>query len=287
MAFIGLSQILKNISDIKLEIGDSSNKLTSGERSPRFSDDLVISLLTSAHETKIKSISAARTNVTSARGILIEATNTLGSVRGVLIEALDELKQSLTESEANRGDNITRAQTKFRTIDTLLAAASDKARKLIDDRSTEFPPNKVGVGRRLQFTIGTTTTAFNNSAPSKISVTAESYTSTSLGLIGSLPNAQTATINAAITTLETALGTVRTGIARYGADGSRLKSVETQQVEQENTLNETFNQLKRVDLTKETIRFQALQLQQSLADFALREVLTLNRNQIATLLRPS
>jgi len=277
MAFSGaIAGILNNINRVGTEFADSTQKLSSGKKVSFFGDDLYVSIIASRQETHLAELAGVNNALTGAIGITEGALQPIGQMREILLEARNDLLLAKVEPEADRADNTARATALINSLDSILASVPDDSRKLIDDTSADFPASGT-----LEIVVGEDSAA---GTLSRLTITATSINVNDLGLTG-LPASDTdADVNAAIAAIDTALTTLQTVEAQLGSELSILKGTQALKVDEELVVSESLNELTAVDLEEESARLNALELQQTLANFALRELLSIERNQVAVLL---
>lgn len=277
MAFSGaIAGILNNINRVGTEFADSTQKLSSGKKVSFFGDDLYVSIIASRQETHLAELAGVNNALTGAIGITEGALQPIGQMREILLEARNDLLLAKVEPQVDRADNTARATALINTLDSILASVPDDSRKLIDDGSADFPASGT-----LEIVVGGDSAA---ATLSRLTITATSINVNDLGLAG-LPASDTdADINAAIAAIDTALTTLQTVEAQLGSELSILKGTQALKVDEQLVVSESLTELTAVDIEEESARLNALQLQQTLANFALRELLSIERNQVAVLL---
>ena len=115
---------------------------------------------------------------------------------------------------------------------------------------------------------GTTTVNFNTAGTSKITITGITATATGLSLITQTETAgdwASADITAAITALDSAKGTLRTGAKTLSTQLNTVTARQDFTANMINTLTEGAGNLVNADTTEEGVKLTTLQTQQSLA----------------------
>lgn len=283
-----IASILSNIDRVGSEFADVTARLSSGKKTSYFGDDLYVSVIASKQETQLAELAGVNNALTGAIGIVEGAVAPFKEIRDLILQARNELVVSKAEGVGQRADNTARATALIAAIDTVLASVPDDSRKLIDDTSAAFPASG-----ELDIIVGADSAT---STLSRISITATSINIADLGLTaagapalgvavtGTGTSETDANINTTIAAFDTALTAISAAEAQLGADLSILKGTKDLKVQEELVVAESFNSLTAADIKADSARLVALELQQQLANFTLRELLTVERTQVAVLL---
>jgi flagellin len=243
------SGIAYQLNHASRELDKSSLRIATGKRINSASDDPAGSAIVSKLKSHLSSYAVVERNIGSGNSLLEVAGTSLKEVQGILKNMRD------LATQASDGNLTADQRTALNSTFAELQAQIDES----VDGSTLFGQNLVsGAAATVDIQTGIM------SGDKKTLSIAKSDGAT-LGVdSGTIDVTDTTKASAAITAIDTAIGTVSLNESVIGAQmnglGARLKTVESLQV----NLSKAVSRIEDIDISKETANLQLLQTKQQL-----------------------
>ena len=236
----------RNLSVTDNAMAKSLEKLSSGFRINRAADDAAGLSISEGLRSQVGGLKVAVRNAQDAISVVQTAEGALTEVHSILQRMRDLAVQS-----ANGGAATTGSQTAANTEVTSLKAELDRI-----SSTTKYGSSALLDGNFS----GTFQVGANNSTAEQINVTITGVSATTLGLGASFSVGSTASAQAAITTLDTAITTVSTSRANLGAVQNRFEhTIANLNVATEN-LAASESRIRDTDMAQEMVSFTKNQI---------------------------
>jgi flagellin len=231
-------QSQKNLANSQASLQTSFNRLSSGNRINTAKDDAAGLAISESMKTQIRSFTVAERNAgdaismaQTAEGALGEITNIVGRMRELAVQASNGALQSSDRTFIQTEFSNLQAETK-----RIMTSTKFNGKKLINSASSSEA-----------FQVG-----INNTSDDRISISfggidLKSAMGTSTSVSGSAGNARKA-----LDTLDTALATVSTARARFGAAINRLEVTTSNIQTVRLNLSAANSRIRDVDVADET-----------------------------------
>jgi flagellin len=231
-------QSQKNLATSQASLQTSFNRLSSGNRINTAKDDAAGLAISESMKTQIRSFTVAERNAgdaismaQTAEGALGEITNIVGRMRELAVQASNGALQSSDRAFIQTEFSNLQAETK-----RIMTSTKFNGKKLINSASSSEA-----------FQVG-----INNTSDDRISISfggidLKSAMGTSTSVSGSAGNARKA-----LDTLDTALATVSTARARFGAAINRLEVTTSNVQTVRLNLSAANSRIRDVDVADET-----------------------------------
>lgn len=245
---IGSLDAQRNLFNTTNSLNDSFAKLSSGYRITRAGDDAAGLGISVNLESQIRSFNQANRNAQDAQSLVATAEANLNQTTELLTRMRELAMQSASSGVGNteRGYIQTENAANISEIDRIANAAEFNGQALL---------NSVAV--TLTFQVGIRNVAAND----QLGITTVDATAGTLGVSG-LDFSTQAGAQAALATIDTALQTVSSARAGFGASGNRLNSViQTIQMSSE-SLSSANSRIRDVDVAEETSKMARTQVMQ-------------------------
>ena len=260
----------RNLNKATTSLSGHIEKLSSGLRINRASDDAARSAISTQMAANLTGLKQAERNSNDAISMIQTAEGGMNEVSGIVTRM-----RELSVQAANSG-----------TMDTTERGYLDQEFQLLESELnrivevTEYSGVKLINGDQsggVSFQVG-----FSNSANDQISVSISSITGTTLGLNDeSLSTASNA--SAAITALDTALQSVSTARASLGATQNRLSMTISNLGSMYENTADSLSRLRDVDVAEETAAFTRTQILTEAATSVLASANTIPQSALKLL----
>jgi len=245
---IGSLDAQRNLFNTTNSLNDSFAKLSSGYRITRAGDDAAGLGISVNLESQIRSFNQANRNAQDAQSLVATAEANLNQTTELLTRMRELAMQSASSGVGNteRGYIQTENAANISEIDRIANAAEFNGQALLNSAAVT-----------LTFQVGIRNVAAND----QLGITTVDATAGTLGVSG-LDFSTQAGAQAALATIDTALQTVSSARAGFGASGNRLNSViQTIQMSSE-SLSSANSRIRDVDVAEETSKMARTQVMQ-------------------------
>jgi len=225
------------------KLGQSMEKLSSGYRINRASDDAAGLAIANRLRTNVRSLTVASRNVSEGKALLSIAEGSANQIESIL----ERMKELATQAaSANAGSDLAKLDSEFDKLALEITRIAE---------STKYQ----GTALLSSAYVGTFQVGSENATSSQITITTSALTLASLGIgssgLDTMANATTAiaSIDSAIDTLATTLGDIGAGMNRLDYTYSNL------QVQIEN-FSAAQSVIRDVDMASEMVNFTKSQI---------------------------
>jgi flagellin len=224
---------------------DSFNKLSSGFRITRAGDDAAGLGISNNLQAQIRSFNQANRNAQDAQSLIQTAEANLNQTTELLTRMRELAMQSASSGVGNteRGYIQTENSALITEITRIANAAEYNGTALLNSATT------------LTFQVGIRNVAAND----RIDVSTVDSTAATLG-VDSLDFSTQAGAQAALATIDTAINTVSSSRATFGAAGNRLASVVQTIQQSSESLSAANSRIRDVDVAEETSKLARSQV---------------------------
>lgn len=245
---VGSINAQRNLFNTGSMLQDSFARLSSGFRITKAGDDAAGLGISVNMESQIRSFNQASRNAQDAGSLVATAEANLNQTTELLTRMRELAMQSASSSIGNteRGYIQSENTALISEIDRIANAAEFNGQALLNSTATT-----------LTFQVGIRNVAAND----RIAITTLDATATTLG-VGALDFSTQAGAQAALTTIDTALETVSSNRATYGAVGNRINSVIQTIQQSSESLAAANSRIRDVDVAEETSRMARTQVMQ-------------------------
>ncbi len=243
---LGSLNAQRNLFNSSSQLNDSFSKLSSGFRITRAGDDAAGLGISVNLNAQIHSFNQGNRNAQDAQSLIQNAEGNLNQATEMLTRMRELAMQSASSGVGNteRGYIQTENVSLITEITRIANAAEYNGQALLNSAATT-----------LTFQVGIRNVAAND----QIGVSTVDATATTLG-VAALDFSTQAASQAALATIDTALNTVSSARATFGAAGNRLSSViQTIQTSAE-SLSAANSRIRDVDVAEETSRMARTQV---------------------------
>lgn len=235
------------LSGTQKELSATNERLSSGYRINRAADDAAGLAISEKLRAQTRGLAQAGRNAQDGVSVIQTAESALGET-GSILQRVRELAVQGANDTLTSGD---RANIQAE-VDQLLAELDRSA------GTTEFNTHKLVSG---SFATTALTLQVGANQGQVISFTIATATAASLGVSGIAVSSQ-ASANAAIASLDTAIGTISTERAKLGAVQNRLERTISNLNSQAENLTASESRIRDTDVAKEAIALTRLQILQ-------------------------
>jgi flagellin len=245
---VGSIDAQRNLFNSQSALQDSYAKLSSGFRITKAGDDAAGLGISVNLEAQIKSYDQANRNAQDATSVVSTAEANLNQTTELLTRMRELAMQSASSGVGNteRGYIQTENTALISEVDRIANSAEYNGQALLNSTATG-----------LTFQVGIRNVAAND----QITVSTADATATTLG-VGGLNFSTQAGAQAALATIDTALQTVSSTRATYGAVGNRINSVIQTIQQSSESLSAADSRIRDVDVAAETARMARTQVMQ-------------------------
>jgi flagellin len=235
----------RNLFNTTAMQSDSFNKLSSGFRITRAGDDAAGLGISNNLQAQIRSFNQANRNAQDAQSLIQTAEANLNQTTELLTRMRELAMQSASSGVGNteRGYIQTENNALVTEITRIANAAEYNGTALLNSATT------------LTFQVGIRNVAAND----QINVSTVDSTAATLGVAG-LDFSTQAGAQAALTTIDTAINTVSSSRATFGAAGNRLASVVQTIQQSSESLAAANSRIRDVDVAEETSKLARSQV---------------------------
>jgi flagellin len=228
----------RNLAQAQSSVDASMSKLSSGMRITKAGDDAAGLAISSKMQAQIKSYNQAARNANDGLSVIQTAEAAMNTTTNILTRLRELAMQS---ASAGVGDKERQA---IQTEATALTNELDRNAKTAKFNGTDLLNNTSS----LSFQVG-----IDASGDSQISVAAVDVTASALGVeAADISFASAASAQAALTVLDTAIETVSTNRATFGAAGNRFQAVIENIQTFAESLSTANSRIRDVDVAEET-----------------------------------
>ena len=245
---IGSLDAQRNLFNTSNSLQDSFAKLSSGYRITKAGDDAAGLGISVNLESQIRSFNQASRNAQDAQSLVATAEGNLNQTTELLTRMRELAMESASSGVGNteRGYIQTENAANISEIDRIANAAEFNGQALLNSGATT-----------LTFQVGIRNVAAND----QLSINTVDATATTLG-VNTLDFSTQAGAQAALATIATALQTVSSARAGFGASGNRLNSVIQTIQQSSESLSGANSRIRDVDVAEETSRMARSQVMQ-------------------------
>ena len=245
---VGSIDAQRNLFNSQSALQDSYAKLSSGFRITKAGDDAAGLGISVNLEAQIKSYDQANRNAQDATSVVSTAEANLNQTTDLLTRMRELAMQSASSGIGNteRGYIQTENTALISEVDRIANSAEYNGQSLLNSTATG-----------LTFQVGIRNVAAND----QITVSTADATAATLG-VGGLDFSTQAGAQAALATIDTALQTVSSTRATYGAVGNRINSVIQTIQQSSESLSAADSRIRDVDVAAETARMARTQVMQ-------------------------
>jgi flagellin len=242
---VGSLNAQRNLFNSQSSLDDSFSKLSSGFRITKAGDDAAGLGISVNLTAQIRSFNQANRNAQDAQSLIQTAEANLNQTTELLTRMRELAMQSASSGVGNteRGYIQTENTALITEIDRIANSAEYNGQALLNSATS------------LTFQVGIRNVVAND----RISVSTVDATSTTLG-VGTLDLSTQANSQAALATIDTALQTVSSARAGFGAAGNRLSSVIQSIQGSAESLSAANSRIRDVDVAEETSRMARTQV---------------------------
>ncbi len=243
---VGSLNAQKNLFNSSSMLQDSFSKLSSGFRITKAGDDAAGLGISVNLGAQIRSFNQGNRNAQDAQSLIQTAESNLNQTTELLTRMRELAMQSASSGVGNteRGYIQTENTALITEIDRIANAAEYNGQALLNSAATS-----------LTFQVGIRNVAAND----RISVSTVDATSATLS-VSTLDLSTQAASQAALATIDTALQTVSSARATFGASGNRLTSVIQSIQSSSESLSAANSRIRDVDVAEETSRMARTQV---------------------------
>lgn len=243
---IGSLNAQRNIFNSSAMLNSSFSKLSSGFRITKAGDDAAGLGISVNLTAQIRSFNQGNRNAQDAESLMQSAEASLNQTTELLTRMRELAMQSASSGVGNieRGYIQTENAALITEVDRIANAAEYNGQALLNSAATS-----------LTFQIGIRNVVAND----QISVSTVDATATTLG-VGALDFSTQAASQAALTTIDSALQTVSSARANFGAAGNRLASVIQTIQSSSESLSAANSRIRDVDVAEETSQMARTQV---------------------------
>jgi flagellin len=243
---VGSLNAQRNLFNSSMSLDDSFSKLSSGFRITKAGDDAAGLGISVNLGAQIRSFNQGNRNAQDALSLMQTAEANLNQTTELLTRMRELAMQSASSGVGNteRGYIQTENTALITEIDRIANASEYNGQALLNSAATS-----------LTFQVGIRNVAAND----RISVSTVDATSATLG-VGSLDFSTQAASQTALATLDTALQTVSSARATFGAAGNRLASVIQTIQSSAESLSAANSRIRDVDVAEETSKMARTQV---------------------------
>jgi flagellin len=245
---LGSLDAQRNLSNSTASLQSSFARLSSGYRITKAGDDAAGLGISANLEAEIGSFNQAGRNANDANSVVSTAEANLNQTTALLTRMRELAMQSASSGVGNteRAYIQTENASLISEVDRIANAAEFNGQALLNSTATS-----------LTFQVGIR----NVTANDQISVSTIDATSATLG-ISTLDFSTQAASQTALTTIDTALNTISSSRATFGAVGNRIQSVVQTIQQSSQSLSAADSQIKDVDVAQETANMARTQVLQ-------------------------
>lgn len=245
---IGSLDAQRNLFNTQSSLNDSFARLSSGFRITKAGDDAAGLGISVNLESQIRSFNQANRNAQDANSVVSTAESNLNQTTELLTRMRELAMQSASSSVGNteRGYIQTENSSLISEVDRIANAAEFNGQALLNSTGTS-----------LTFQVGIRNVAAND----QISVSTLDATASTLG-VSTLDFSTQAGAQAALATIDTALQTVSSSRATFGAVGNRINSVIQTVQQSSESLSAANSRIRDVDVAEETSKMARTQVMQ-------------------------
>lgn len=235
----------KNLSKSQVALERSLDRLSSGLRITRASDDAAGLAISESLRAQIRGLGQAQRNANDGISVIQTAEGALNEISNILIRMRELAVQSSSEGSISNTERSF-LQNEFSALQSEITriASSTKfgGRTLVDGSLS-------GSGNALTFQVG----IFNDAAVDRISLSIGNATASGLGVTASDAAISTAaSAQAALSTIDSALSSVSTLRGDLGAAQNRLQSTINNLGQSVENLSAANSRIRDVDVAEET-----------------------------------
>ena len=243
---VGSLNAQRNLFNSSSMLEDSFSKLSSGFRITKAGDDAAGLGISVNLTAQIRSFNQGNRNAQDAQSLMQTAEANLNQTTELLTRMRELAMQSASSGVGNteRGYIQTENTALITEIDRIANSAEYNGQALLNSAATS-----------LTFQVGIRNVAAND----RISVSTVDATSATLG-VGSLDFSTQAASQSALATLDTALQSVSSSRATFGAAGNRLASVIQTIQNSSESLSAANSRIRDVDVAEETSKMARTQV---------------------------
>ena len=243
---VGSLNAQRNLFNSSSMLEDSFSKLSSGFRITKAGDDAAGLGISVNLTAQIRSFNQGNRNAQDAQSLMQTAEANLNQTTELLTRMRELAMQSASSGVGNteRGYIQTENTALITEIDRIANSAEYNGQALLNSGATS-----------LTFQVGIRNVAAND----RISVSTVDATSATLG-VGSLDFSTQAASQSALATLDTALQSVSSSRATFGAAGNRLASVIQTIQNSSESLSAANSRIRDVDVAEETSKMARTQV---------------------------
>jgi flagellin len=245
---VGSLDAQRNLFNTQNSLQDSFARLSSGYRITKAGDDAAGLGISVNLESQIRSFNQAGRNAQDAQSVVATAEANLNQTTELLTRMRELAMESASSGVGNteRGYIQTENTANISEIDRIANAAEFNGQALLNSAATT-----------LTFQVGIRNVAAND----QLSINTVDATATTLG-VNTLDFSTQAGAQAALATIDTALQTVSSARAGFGASGNRLNSVIQTIQQSSESLSGANSRIRDVDVAEETSRMARSQVMQ-------------------------
>jgi len=245
---VGSLDAQRNLFNTSNSLNDSFAKLSSGYRITKAGDDAAGLGISVNLESQMRSFNQANRNAQDAQSVVATAEANLNQTTELLTRMRELAMESASSGVGNteRGYIQTENAANISEIDRIANAAEFNGQALLNSGATT-----------LTFQVGIRNVAAND----QLSINTVDATATTLG-VNTLDFSTQAGAQAALATIDTALQTVSSARAGFGASGNRLNSVIQTIQQSSESLSGANSRIRDVDVAEETSRMARSQVMQ-------------------------
>jgi flagellin len=245
---VGSLDAQRNLFNTTNSLNDSFARLSSGYRITKAGDDAAGLGISVNLESQIRSFNQAGRNAQDAQSVVATAEANLNQTTELLTRMRELAMESASSGVGNteRGYIQTENAANISEIDRIANAAEFNGQALLNSAATT-----------LTFQVGIRNVAAND----QLSITTVDATATTLG-VNALDFSTQAGAQGALATIDTALQTVSSARAGFGASGNRLNSVIQTIQQSSESLSGANSRIRDVDVAEETSRMARSQVMQ-------------------------
>ena len=243
---VGSLNAQRNLFNSSSMLEDSFSKLSSGFRITKAGDDAAGLGISVNLTAQIRSFNQGNRNAQDAQSLMQTAEANLNQTSELLTRMRELAMQSASSGVGNteRGYIQTENTALITEIDRIANSAEYNGQALLNSAATS-----------LTFQVGIRNVAAND----RISVSTVDATSATLG-VGSLDFSTQAASQTALSTIDTALQSISSSRATFGAAGNRLASVIQSIQGSSESLSAANSRIRDVDVAEETSRMARTQV---------------------------
>jgi len=236
----------RNLSSSEMSLSDSMAKLSSGYRITKAGDDAAGLGISSNLGAQIRSYNQAARNAQDAVSLIQTAEGALNESTGILTRMRELAMQSASSGVGNteRGYIQSEAAALSTELDRIAAATEFNGTALLNTTATS-----------LTFQVGIRNVAAND----RISVSTVDTTASTLGL-GAMSMATQGGAQTALGLIDTAINSVSSARATFGAIGNRLQSVVSTISTASENISAANSRIRDVDVAEETSKLARAQV---------------------------